>query len=514
LASSRDDFGERAVRFLNNLTHTGDYSGQPFRLRPWQEEPIRKVFGTLRADGTRQYRRVFEALPRKQGKTEKVAGTALYLLLGKGQRNEQIYTAAGDTKQAGLIFRAAREMIHNDPELGELVTIYDGYKRIECPHNNSFIEVLSKTPSSKHGLGPTAVLFDEFHVIAEELVNVLTTGFAARMDPLQWLITTAGHDRESLCYDEWQYALRVASGEIEDPEYLPIIYAAGQEDDWKAEATWRKAMPALGDFCSLEFIRSECEKAIKRPRFENTFKQLYLNLWTEQATRWLSAERWALCNGRFTVAEKAGATCFGGIDLGVTGDMAAWCRIWPQDGGIDIDLHCYAPEEGIWRDEPRNAALYLRWAEAGVLTLTEGETIDHQQIEDDLVAANAETPFKLVLADRAYGQQILSRLLNLHEIPIKGIPQGAVTLNEPMVRFETLTLGGRVRHNRHPVLTWNVANANAVRKSTGLMHLDKASRTQRIDGLASVLNALRGLIDSDGADDGRSVYAERGQLGL
>lgn len=289
------DLGTRAVRFLNNLTHTGDYAGQPFDLRPWQSEPVHKLFGTVRPDGTRQYRKSFWALPRKQGKTEVVAGGGLYLLMGQGRANQKIYTASGDVDQASLIFQAAVDMIRNDPVLERETVVYEGYKRIDFPRGNSSLKVLSRVPKSKHGLGPTAVLIDEFHVVDEELVNVLTTGFGARKDPLTWMITTAGHDLTSLCYDEWQYAVKVRDDPSLDPTYLPVIFAADKEDDWKDEKTWHKAMPALGDFCDLQFIREECKKAIERPRFENTFRQLYLNQWTEQASRWLQTDRWKEC---------------------------------------------------------------------------------------------------------------------------------------------------------------------------------------------------------------------------
>jgi hypothetical protein len=143
---SADDPGERACRFLNRLTHTGDYSGQPFALRPWQEGPIRRLFGTLRPDGTRRYRKTFWALPRKQGKTEIVAGASLLLLMGQGRANQRIYTASGDTEQAALIFGAACEMIRNDPALEARTVIYDGYKRIDFPAGNSSLKVLSSVP--------------------------------------------------------------------------------------------------------------------------------------------------------------------------------------------------------------------------------------------------------------------------------------------------------------------------------------------------------------------------------
>lgn len=507
----RADRGRDAVRFVDNLTHTGDYAGKPFDLRPWQAEPIRELFGRMRPDGvTRQYRKTFWALPRKQGKTELVAAAALLLLMGQGKPNQRVYTASGDTEQAALIFGAASEMIRNDPDLVDMTVIYDGYKRIDFPAQNSTLKVLSSTPKSKHGLGPTAVLIDEYHVVDEELVNVLTTGFGARLEPLTWMITTAGWDQHSLCYDEWQYALRVKRGEVDDPTYLPVIYAADPEDDWRDEATWFKAMPALGDFCSIEFIREECKKAQERPRFENSFRQLYLNQWTEQSQRWLQIERWKECGG-LQPQDLDGRECYAGLDLGVTGDMSALALAFPNDlGGLDLLCRFWAPEDGRWRQEARNRTLYKQWEKAGFLVFTAGESADFDQIEREILECNDKHPFRLLCADRAYATHLLSRLFNAYGLNVKGIPQGPITLNEPMCKLEAMILDRTLRHTGHPILAWNVANATVRVASTGLMHLDKGGSTFRIDGLAAVIDAVAAYVGDP--DAGESIYESRGIL--
>lgn len=501
----------QALGFVNNLTHTGDFSGEPFVLRKWQEQIIRGVFAT-RPDGLRKHRRVFLALPRKQGKTELAAAVAVFLLLGQGKRGQRIYSASGDHKQAALIFHAAASMIRNDPELDRYCHIYDGYKRIEVPALDCTYEALSSESGTKHGLGPSAVIFDELHVLPNrELFNVLTTGFAARREPLTIMITTAGYDRTSLCWEQWDYARKVRDGVIDDATFLPILYEAKPEDDWTDEKVWRKAMPALGDFCSLEFIRDECKRAKELPAYENTFRQLYLNQWTEQAERWLSVETWNAC-GTLDLAEVEGRACYAGLDLGVTGDMSALALVFPNDetGGYDVDARFWVPRDGKWRREQRNAELYPLWEKQGFLKFTDGEVTDFDQVETDILESNKRYPFIGLFADRAYASHLLSRLLNRFDMNVRGIPQGPITLNEPMVKLEACILDKTLRHARNPVLAWNVANAVMKRGTTGLMHLDKSSAYNRIDGLAAVVNALRAGIDND-SDRGQSVY-EDGEL--
>jgi phage terminase large subunit-like protein len=213
---------------------------------------------------------------------------------------------------------------------------------------------------------------------------------------------------------------------VDDPAFLPVLYGAAPEDDWKAEATWRKAMPALGDFCSLDFIRDECKDAVALPANENRFRQLYLNQWTEQAVRWLSADRWAAC-GTLSEDPRAldGRECYAGLDLGVTGDMSALALCFPDDdGGYSVRMRFWAPAEGRWRNEPRNEDLYRRWHREGWLTFTDGEATDFDQVEREILEANDRHPFRALFADRAFATHMLSRLYNHHGLAVKGIPQG------------------------------------------------------------------------------------------
>jgi phage terminase large subunit-like protein len=494
------DPGARAVAFINNLTHTGDFAGKPFALRPWQSSIVEALFGTLRPDGLRRYRKAFLALPRKQGKTELAAGVLLYLLLGTGKTDQRIYSASGDRAQASLIYHAASRMVRQDPTLDRLCLTYDGYKRIVHEPSGNVYEALSSEAYSKHGLGPSAVLFDEVHVLRDrEFHDVLTTGYGARVEPLTWYITTAGWDRLSLCYELWQHAEAVRDGLRNDPTFLPILYAAGKADDWRDEASWFRAMPALGDFCSLEFIRDEYARACSQPSFENTFRQLYLNQWTEQAERWISIEKWTACGVRpLDETSFAGRECHAGLDLATSGDMAAFVRLFTDpDGSVSALCRFYAPERGRWRDEPQNRELYPVWASQGFLTLTPGEEIDFDFIERDIVEVDETTPITLLLADRAFATQVCTRLMNLHGMGerVQFLPQTPIRLNEPTLELERLVNAGKFRHGGHPVLSWNAQNAATRKHATGLIQLDKARSTGRIDGLAGAVNALAGILN-------------------
>ncbi|QDV34029.1 Phage Terminase [Tautonia plasticadhaerens] len=446
-----------------------------------------------------------------------VAGGGLFLLTGEGQgkANQRVYTASGDTKQAALIFSAMSEMIRNDPALDSRFVIYDGYRRIEYPAGNSTLEVLSSVPKSKHGLGPTAVLIDEYHVVDEELVNVLTTGFAARLDPLTWMITTAGWDRHSLCFDEWQYAVDVRDGVREDPTYLPVIHAAGAGDDWTDEATWHKAMPALGDFCSLDFIREEFHKARERPRFENTFRQLYLNQWTEQAERWLSLDAWDRCTAEVDWSAFEGRACYAGLDMSTIHDLTALVLVFPGEAEGDpivVLPFFWVPGESAIERERRDRVPYPAWKREGHVTFTDAETLDHERVASEIEAIAQRFPIQALAFDPAHAGYVATRLdrdgAGLTMLPFK---QTHFWMNAPAKRLEGLIIDGNLRHDGQPVLRWCVANA-AIDQREELIRPSKGKSTERIDGVVALVMAL-GAWMGEGGDE-RSVYEERGPLVL
>lgn len=179
--------------------------------------------------------------------------------------------------------------------------------------------------------------------------------------------------------------------------------------------------------------------------------------------------------------------------------MAALSRVFPNAlSGLDVFCKFWVPRDGRWKQEKHNKDRYPLWEKEGFLAFTDGEATDFDQVERDILEMHAATPLRMLTADRAYATHILSRLYNNHGMNVLGIPQGPVTLNEAMVRFESMMLDGKLRHTGHPVLNWNIANATVKTSSTGLMHLDKSSATQRIDGLAATINAIAGWLKDGG----------------
>jgi phage terminase large subunit-like protein len=289
---------DRKVRIINTLTHTkGPFAGQSFDLRPWQERDIVRPLFKTRRDGLRQYRTCLLMMPRKNGKTELAAAFAIDGLMFDGEQGGEVYSAAADKDQAALVFNVAAQMIRNDPELEADVEIVDSQKRIVHRKSGSFYRAISAEAYSKHGFNASRVIYDELHAAPDrELFDVLTTSMGARAQPLLIAISTAGYDRHSILWELYSHAKLVRAKPSLDPTFLPILYEAPEGATWTSERVWKKANPALGDFRSLEEMRIACQRAQEIPAQENTFRRLYLNQWTEQASRWIQMPAWDACN--------------------------------------------------------------------------------------------------------------------------------------------------------------------------------------------------------------------------
>ena len=232
---------------------------------------------------------------------------------------------------SGAVFDVAVDMVDQCPALKKRIKPVMSVKRLVYKPTNSFYQVLSAEAYTKHGLNVHAVIFDELHAQPNrELFDVMTKGSGdARTQPLYFLITTAGTDRISICFEQHQKAVDIIEGRNIDPTFYPVIYGASDEDDWTSEATWYKANPSLGETIDIEKVRNAYISAKENVAEENIFRQLRLNQWVKQSTRWMQMDKWNACAFFVNEEELIGRTCYGGLDLSSTLDITAFVLVFP-----------------------------------------------------------------------------------------------------------------------------------------------------------------------------------------
>ena len=505
----------RTVEFINCLKHTkGRWRGQPFELLPWQEKIIRDVFGTVKENGYRQYNTAYVEIPKKNGKSELAAGVALYMTCGDTEWGAEVYGCASDRQQASIVFDVAVDMVDQCPALKKRIKPVMSVKRLVYQPTNSFYQVLSAEAYTKHGLNVHAVIFDELHSQPNrELFDVMTKGSGdARTQPLFFLITTAGTDRHSVCFEQHQKAEDLILGRKIDDTFYPVIYGASDEDDWISEKVWYDANPSLGYTIDIEKVRNACLSARDNPAEENIFRQLRLNQWVKQSTRWMQMEKWDACGFPVNERELLGRECFGGLDLSSTTDITALVLVFPprtEDEKYILLPYFWIPEENIRLRVRRDHVPYDVWEQQGFLKTTEGNVIHYGFIERFIEELGTRYNIREIAFDRWGAVQMVQ---NLEGMGFTVVPfgQGFKDMSPPSKELMKLTLEQKLAHGGHPVLRWMMDNIFVRTDPAGNIKPDKEKSTEKIDGAVAAVMALDRAIRNGGSLG--SVYDGRGIL--
>ena len=502
----------RACRFFNFLKHSkGEWAGTTIRLEPWQLFLTWNLFGWRRADGWRRFRTGYAEVARKNGKTTWAAGIGLYLMDADGEPGAEIYTAAVKRDQARIAHQEATRMVKSSPLLRKRIRIFKD--NLHNEKTASKFEPLGRDADSTDGLNVHGAIVDEVHAHPNrDMWDVLETATGARRQPLIVGITTAGFDRNSLCWELHEYSERVLEGSHRDDSWFGAIYAVEPDDDPFDESVWRKANPNLGVSVKLDDMRRLASKAQEMPSALNAFLRLRLNRWTQSVTRWMPIEAWERCGGFVDPEGLRGRTCYGGLDLSSTTDISALVWVFPPEAegeGYQVLCRFFIPEESMRERSRRDRVPYDSWVRQGLMTATPGNVIDYSYI----LAQIDEDAQRFDIAEIAFDRWGATRIVqDLEEggLVVAGFGQGFASMSPPMKELEKLVLSGGIRHGGNPVLTWMAGNLVAREDPAGNIKPDKQKSIEKIDGMVSLIMGLDRAIRREGP--GASVYEERGIL--
>jgi phage terminase large subunit-like protein len=461
------------------------------KVRDWQRRDIIEPIYKTDAAGNRVVRTAVITLPRKQGKTAICAGLALAHLCGpEAEPRGQVYSAAADRKQAGLLFNEMLAIIRQVPELEERIIVRSFNKSLEDTVTGSTYQVLAANVRTAHGLSASCVIYDELAQARDrQLWDVLSTSTAARKEPLIVVISTQSADRTHIMSELVSYGRQILEGVVEDPAFHGCIYSAPMDADPWDETIWHACNPALGDFRSLDEMRTAARQAQRMPAMEASFRLLYLNQPVDAESRFIASADWDACGGAAELEELRGMPCWAGLDLSSTTDLTALVLYFPASGVLLP--YFWVPRDNILERENRDRVPYATWARMGFIETTNGRATDRLAIARRLAEIASAYDLQAVAFDRWRIEDLQKTMADEGiDIPMMPFGQGFKDFSPAVEEFERLILAGTLRHGGHPILTWCLSNCIIEQDPAGNRKLSKEKSREKIDGIVAACMAV------------------------
>ena len=515
------------LEFFRDFLHLE--GGKPFVLQSWQACILGSLFGWVDEGGARRFRTAYIETGKGSGKTPLAAGVGLYGLIGDGEENAEVYSCGVTRDQASYLFQYARGMAKDSPELSQLLGDGITEHNIAWHETRSYFRPLSSEGRGLDNKRPHISLIDEVHEHPSAIVvDKMRAGTKGRRQALQFLITNAGYDRQSVCYRLHDYSLKVLEGSVSNETWFayicqldpcPSCEKAGHRsaqascsacDRWDTEGPhWLKANPNLGVSLTWQYLREQVEEAKGMPTKQNIVRRLNFCEWTEGEQRWLDKDAWAACGTFVDEVALRGKSCYAGLDLASSQDIAALALLFPDDdGGFDVVVRFWVPADGARVRSQRDRVDYLRWIEAAVMKATDGNVTDYDVIREDIRELSEAFQIQSIAYDRWGATQLVTQL---QEDGATCVPvgQGFATMSAPSKEFEKLLLGKAIRHGGQPVLQWMASNVVAEMDAAGNVKPSKKKSSEKIDGIVAIVMALsEAMRHTDQA--GTSAYEDRG----
>lgn len=480
--------------FERYLRHSkGEWGGKPVTLEPWQEFTIGSAYGWYRKDGTRRFRTAYQEVARKNGKSSIASGVGLFALIADHEPGAEVYAVATKKDQARIVFGEAARMVRASPDLLRRVGVFKS--NLSVDQTGSKFEPLSSEERTLDGLNPHLVLIDELHKHkSRAILDVLDTAVGSRRQAMMWIITTSGDDNpESVYAQENAYAIQVLEGTAKDDSYFAMIFTLDKDDAWQDPKVWVKANPNLHVSVKMDDLKRQALKASRSPAALVAFKRLRLNIRTSDATRAINMELWRQnTNGAFDPASLNGRPFYGGLDLSSKVDLSAFVKLFPPQGDETrwrIVSRFWMPSDTVEEKSERDRVQYRRWIDEGLIEVTGGNIIDHNEIRECVLEDCRQFEAMSIAYDPWNAAQLAVNLAD-GGAPMIEFIQGLRSFTAPTKELEAMLLAQRLDHGGNDVLEWMAANLHVqVDKNENRMPTKRHS-IGRIDGMVSLIMAI------------------------
>lgn len=502
------------------LTVVQDGKIVPFKLVDWQAFAIGSLFGWKRASGVRRFRKAYLETAKGSGKSPLAAGLGLYGLLSDNEPRPEIYAAASSKSQAMVLFRDAVSMVDSSPHLRKRLVKSGGNPvwQLSAPSKGGFFKPIAND-DSQSGPRPHFAIIDELHEVNNRyIVDMLEAGFKGRRQPLLFMITNSGHDRNTICWEMHEHGVKVVSNKIEDDEFFALIFSIDDGDDpLKDRSCWIKTNPSLGFTIREDYLESQVATARFIPGKQNAILRLNFCVWTDADQAWLARAAWERCETALSLDMFEGRKVWCGLDMSFTKDLTALALVFKLSADrYALFVEFWSPEETAQARADKDKVPYHDWIRDGLIHPAPGkvvklppiarrmgeiaETFDlqtiafdryrHKELEEDLADLGVDVP----MIEHPQGFRRSSQWLDSSGRQVKderGKPVGnPLWMPSSVQETETAIMEGRILTPVHKVLRWNVAGVVMKEDDQGNFVPSKRKATGRIDGVVAAFMAI------------------------
>lgn len=493
------------IKIVRKLRHTaGRWKGRLFQLQPFQAFELAMTFGWVKkTDGKRRFIRSYVSIPRKNGKTELLAAIMVLMFLYDGENQANTFSAATDKAQAEHSARAAQIMC--DYVIAESFSFRSKLDspeksiRVYNRQDKGVMRPLSRQKDGKFdGFNSHCNGVDELHAHTDggALLNVLSSSTGSREQPLTKITTTAGFNRNGICFELESTYKRVLAGELTEDRTLILIYTPDEGDQPDDPKVWYKVNPNMGVSIQPDIYEADFEAARNAGGLKWVeFLTKRLNIWTDSFAQWLPGHILDACELDYTDEQLRGQDCFGGLDLAATRDLCSFSLVFPgSDGRIRSRAWYFIPEDNI-KDRPDHIqVLFKQWIREGKLIATPGNVTDYEYIERKIYEAAEKYNLIEVAYDRFNASQLI---INIQKegIECAGFGQGFISMNAPTRALDTYYRGFSMAICDDPVLRWAFGNVVMQIDAAENWKVHKGKSTERVDPVVSQIMALGQWMD-------------------
>jgi phage terminase large subunit-like protein len=493
-------YGERAVKFIKALRHPkSSLPKKAFQLDPWMERIIRRVYGDTLPNKQRRIKTVFMLIGRGNRKTTLAAAIELLHTVGPERVPRGLAVSiANDRDQARLTLDEMTGIIAAHPRLVEATRVQSTNNRITHEKSGAQYRAMSADAATAHGRTPSLAFVDELHEFKKgDLYYAITSGLNKTAGSLLWIATTAGVGQTTIAWDMYEYAKRVADGTVIDASFLPILFQAAEDADWRDKQIWRDTNPGLAHgYPDIDGLRKFVRESEHRPAQREVFKRLHLGIWLDGAAApAFDLAVWDEGKETFEIADLEGCKAWIGVDLSKVTDLcavSATIQMPPaandNEPGNRYALHVrsFAPEEGIRKRSDVDHVPYVLWRDQGYLTATPGDTVDLGVVESAIREMCELFDVQEIAFDRWSARQMMDSLAE-DGLPVVEFPQNLATFAAPVIEFEKALFERRLLHGGNPLLRWCVGNLVFLEDASGNRRPHKAKSIDRIDSAVAAI---------------------------